>query len=137
VHGRVESDERVRQILQPERDFGISDAAVVGRLQGAAASQAARLRDWLEAQAAARRKVYGYGAASRVVASKLDMGRRWLIAPPATSGHVAAAPEPHAKAVRFATCNLVEVAAAELSWLANFNCNETQAGVGKNTKLLM
>ena len=52
-------------------------------------------------------------------------------------GRVAAAPEPHAKAVRFATCNLVEVASAELSWLANFNCNETQAGVGKNTKLLM
>ena len=26
---------------------------------------------------------------------------------------------------------------AELSWLADFNCNETQAGVGKNTKLLM
>ena len=81
VHGRVESDERVREILQRERDFGITDAAVVGRLQGAAESQAARLRDWLEAQAAARRKVYGYGAASRVVASKLDIGRRWLIAP--------------------------------------------------------
>jgi hypothetical protein len=67
----------------------------------------------------------------------MDFGRRWLIAPGDEHGQVAAAPEPHAKAVRLATCNLVEVASAELSWLANFNCSETQAGVGRNTKLLM
>jgi hypothetical protein len=64
VHGRVESDERVSEILQRERGFGITDPAVVGRLQRAAESQATQLRNRLEAQAGPRRKVYGYGAAS-------------------------------------------------------------------------
>jgi hypothetical protein len=68
VHGRVEPDQRVRSIAQRENDFGITDAAVVGSLQGAAKRHAARLRDWLEAQAESRRAVYGYGAASRVPA---------------------------------------------------------------------
>jgi hypothetical protein len=68
VHGRVESDGRVREILHREASFGITDAAVVGRLQQATDSHASRLRNWLEAQARARRKVYGYGAASRAVA---------------------------------------------------------------------
>jgi hypothetical protein len=68
VHGRVEPDQRVCEILQRERDFGITDADVVGRLQAMAQGHAARLRDWLESQAASRRTVYGYGAASRVPA---------------------------------------------------------------------
>jgi hypothetical protein len=68
VHGRVEPDERVRSIAKREKDFGITDAAVVGSLQTAAHRHAARLRDWLEAQAEGQRTVYGYGAASRVPA---------------------------------------------------------------------
>jgi hypothetical protein len=68
VHGRVRSDERVRQILEREASFGITDAAVVGGLQQAADSHAAQLRGWLGAQREGGLKVYGYGAASRAVA---------------------------------------------------------------------
>lgn len=68
VHGRVESDERVRELLRREADFGIADPAVVGRLQSATDSHARRLRDWLIAQGGSGRTVYGYGAASRAVA---------------------------------------------------------------------
>jgi hypothetical protein len=68
VHGWVEPDERVDDILNRERNFGITDPAVVGRLQAMTENHAARLRDWLEAQAASRCTVYGYGAASRVPA---------------------------------------------------------------------
>jgi hypothetical protein len=68
VHGWVDPDERVDDILNRERDFGVTDPTVVGRLQATAESHAARLRDWLEAQAASRCTVYGYGAASRVPA---------------------------------------------------------------------
>jgi C-methyltransferase C-terminal domain len=68
VHGSVEPDARADEILERERDFGITEPSVVGGLQAAAESHAARLRDWLEAQARSGRKVYGYGAASRVPA---------------------------------------------------------------------
>ncbi len=68
VHGRCGPDEQTRQMLMQEREFGITDPAVVGGLQSAAESHAGRLRSWLEDQAGKRRTVYGYGAASRVPA---------------------------------------------------------------------
>ncbi|WP_292975971.1 transferase [Mycobacterium sp.] len=68
VHGSVEPDRRVQDILRREREFGITEPAVVGRLQRVAESHAARLRYWLEAQARSGRRVYGYGASSRVPA---------------------------------------------------------------------
>jgi hypothetical protein len=82
VHGRVEPDERVREILQREANFGTTDAAVVAQLQQATDNHAARLRNWLEAQAGARRQVYGYGAASRAVAlfSIARIDRQLLVA---------------------------------------------------------
>jgi hypothetical protein len=82
VHDRVESDERVREILHREANFGITDAAVVAQLQQATDGHAARLRNWLETQAGARRQVYGYGAASRAVAlfSIAGVDRRLLVA---------------------------------------------------------
>ena len=67
VHGRLEPDERVKDILRRERDFGITDAKVVRLLQREAREHAARLRDWL-ATHGRRHTVYGYGAGSRVVA---------------------------------------------------------------------
>jgi hypothetical protein len=68
VPGRRASDDRVREVLNRERDFGITDPKVVGALQQAAESHAARLRNWLEDRATSRRTVYGYGAASRIPA---------------------------------------------------------------------
>lgn len=68
VHGVAEPDEHVRDILRREREFGITDPSVVGRLQRAAEVHAERLRSWLETQRRNRRPVYGYGAASRVPA---------------------------------------------------------------------
>jgi hypothetical protein len=68
VHGRAEPDERINDILNRERDFGVTDPSVVGRLQAMAEGHAARLREWLEAQADGCRTVYAYGAASRVPA---------------------------------------------------------------------
>lgn len=68
VHGQVEPDKRVRDIVQHERDFGITNPAVVQTLQGAVEDHTAQLRDWLLTQSRAQRKVYGYGAGSRVVA---------------------------------------------------------------------
>ena len=67
VHGRLEPDGRVKDILQRERDFGITDAKVVRLLQREAHDHAARLRDWL-ATHGRQHTVYGYGAGSRVVA---------------------------------------------------------------------
>jgi hypothetical protein len=82
VHGWVEPDQQVTEILQREQDFGVTDPAVVGRLQGAAESHATRLRSWLEAQAAEHRTVYGYGASSRVPAlfSIAGIDRRLIVA---------------------------------------------------------
>ena len=68
VHGEVTPDERVQDILAREDAFGITDPGVVGRLQDTARERAARLRNWLEKQAADGLTVYGYGAASRVPA---------------------------------------------------------------------
>ncbi|OSC40980.1 class I SAM-dependent methyltransferase [Mycobacterium decipiens] len=68
VHDQVEPDDRVKNILRRERDFGITDPAVIARLQQAAETHAVALRDWLVAQADNRRMVYGYGAGSRVPA---------------------------------------------------------------------
>lgn len=80
VHGSAEPDERAADILRRERAFGITDAAVVGRLQCAAERHATQLRDWLLAQATDRRTVYGYGAGSRVVSlfSLAGIDRRLL-----------------------------------------------------------
>lgn len=68
VPGKVEPDQRVGAILKRESGFGITDPAVVRRLQYCAQDHVAQLRDWLVAQASAQRTVYGYGAGSRVVA---------------------------------------------------------------------
>lgn len=68
VHGRRRPDQLVGRVLQREREFGITDPAVVGGLQPAAQSHAAQLRSWLEDEAESGRAVYGYGAASRVPA---------------------------------------------------------------------
>lgn len=82
VHGRIEPDERVREILRREAEFGITDAALVGRLQQATDSHAERLRNWLSSQVGAGRQVYAYGAASRAVAlfSIAGVDRRLLMA---------------------------------------------------------
>ncbi|MCV7381974.1 transferase [Mycobacterium alsense] len=66
VHGPAEPDQRARAILAREHDSGITDPTAVRRLQCAAERHAARLRDWLVAQAAVGQTVYGYGAGSRV-----------------------------------------------------------------------
>lgn len=68
VHGRVEPDESVEDILRREASFGITDAGVVGSLQRVAQEDGRRLRMWLEAEQDCGRVVYGYGAASRAVA---------------------------------------------------------------------
>ncbi len=68
VHGRVEPDDRATDILKRESRFGITEPSVIGRLQWAVERHAARVRDWLLEQALDGRKVYGYGAGSRVPA---------------------------------------------------------------------
>ena len=68
VHGRAAPDERVKDILERERDFGVTDATVIRRLQQAVETHATGLRDWLMAQADNKFSVYGYGAGSRVPA---------------------------------------------------------------------
>lgn len=80
VHGQTEPDRRVSAILKRELDFGITDPIVIGQLQHAVENHATRLRDWLEAQAADRQTVYGYGASSRVAAlfSIAEIDRRLI-----------------------------------------------------------
>jgi asparagine synthetase B (glutamine-hydrolysing) len=56
----------VRRILAGEA--GITQPAVLRTLQRAADDHCRALREWLERQADAGRRVYGYGAASRAVA---------------------------------------------------------------------
>jgi hypothetical protein len=68
VHGRVEPDDRANDILEREWEFGVTEPAVVGRLQQTAERHATRLRNWLVAQADSGRTIYGYGAGSRVPA---------------------------------------------------------------------
>lgn len=67
VHGHADADESVQRILAAEEALGITDSAVVSGLQRSADVHAASLRGWLEAEAAAGRRVQAYGAASRAV----------------------------------------------------------------------
>jgi hypothetical protein len=67
VHGDVRPDEETAQILRREAEMGITSPGVVGALQRSADHQAGGLRVWLEKEAKAGRRVYGYGAASRAV----------------------------------------------------------------------
>ena len=68
VHGRGEPRESVRRILAAESRMGITSPHVMHRLQRRADNHARSLRSWLEEEAAAGRKVFAYGAASRAVA---------------------------------------------------------------------
>ena len=68
VHGDVLPDERTAGLLRLEAEMGITRAEVVGALQRSADDHAALLRAWLQSQADAGRRVYGYGAASKAVA---------------------------------------------------------------------
>jgi hypothetical protein len=68
VHGRVERDASVDDVLQREKDFGVTEPAVLRNLQRAVDSHAAQLREWLVAQADKKHSVYGYCAGSRVPA---------------------------------------------------------------------
>ncbi|AKK26605.1 methyltransferase domain-containing protein [Mycobacterium sp. EPa45] len=65
-HGHLAPPASVRRILAGEK--AITDPAAVGRLQQATDAHCRRLREWLELQAAQRRRVFAYGAASRAVA---------------------------------------------------------------------
>jgi C-methyltransferase C-terminal domain/Putative zinc binding domain len=68
VAGQVTPDASVREILDYEARFGVTDPDVVAGLQRATNSHAICLRDWLDARADAGERVYAYGAASRAVA---------------------------------------------------------------------
>ena len=68
VHGDAERDESVVRILAAEDAQGITNAAVVRRLQRSADHHVESLRRWLEGEAAEGRTVLAYGAASRAVA---------------------------------------------------------------------
>lgn len=82
VPARVDPDRRVRDILDREAAFGVTDPEVVARLQHATDFHTGRLRDWLADHAAAGRRVYAYGAASRAVAlfSLAGVDRRAIVA---------------------------------------------------------
>lgn len=67
-HGQHPPDAQLRRLLAAERAFGITDPAVGGRLQQATDRHVDWLRTWLRAGAAAGRRSYAYGAASRAVA---------------------------------------------------------------------
>ena len=62
------ADDSVDALLERERNAGVCDPAIVGRLQDAMQSHAERVREWLVAASADGRRVLGYGAASRAVA---------------------------------------------------------------------
>ncbi|MFF0490359.1 class I SAM-dependent methyltransferase [Nocardia sp. NPDC004068] len=79
VPWRAAPDARVRRVLDAET--GLTDPAVLSRLQAEADRQAEHLRCWLEREAAAGRRVHAYGAASRAVALFARAGlRRSLLA---------------------------------------------------------
>jgi hypothetical protein len=82
VHGDVLPDERTLHLLRREAEMGITSPEVVGALQQSADDHAGRLRVWLENEAAAGRRVYGYGAASKAVPllSHARIDRRLLVA---------------------------------------------------------
>ncbi|WP_067824454.1 class I SAM-dependent methyltransferase [Nocardia inohanensis] len=66
VHPPTAADASVRRILATEST--VVEPDTVRSLQLAADRQARALREWLESEAAAGRRVYAYGAASRAVA---------------------------------------------------------------------
>jgi hypothetical protein len=66
VHGEVEPDQTVRTVLAAEAEH--TEVAALRQLQHTTDRHAASLREWLEAAAARRQRVYAYGAASRAVA---------------------------------------------------------------------
>ncbi|NTY60247.1 transferase [Mycolicibacterium sphagni] len=66
THGQTPPPTSVRRIVADEA--GITQPAVLRTLQRAADDHCRALREWLERQADAGRRVYGYGAASRAVA---------------------------------------------------------------------
>ncbi len=61
-------DDSVRSLLAAERSVGVTDAAVLGRLQQDSRDRAEGLRSWLIGERDAGRIVLGYGAASRAIA---------------------------------------------------------------------
>ena len=67
VHGEVEPDESVRQLLNKEQEMGITTPETLYTLQELADQDVKVLRDWLEEQAAAGQTVYAYAAASKAV----------------------------------------------------------------------
>ena len=69
VHGRRPNPtNRCSASSRPEDALGITDPAVVGRLQHGADGHVESLRSWLGGERAAGRTVLAYGAASRAVA---------------------------------------------------------------------
>ncbi|MGY4648079.1 transferase [Mycobacterium sp. URHB0021] len=68
VHGEADPDESVLSILDTENAMGITSPVVVGSLQSTADWHIDSLRIWLEEEADAGRRIFGYGAASRAVA---------------------------------------------------------------------
>jgi hypothetical protein len=68
VHGAAEPDASVRRILDTEKSLDITSPDTMGGLQAAADQHVAAMRTWLEREAAAGRRILGYGAASRAVA---------------------------------------------------------------------
>jgi SAM-dependent methyltransferase len=61
------SDDSVLQILDEERELGITKPEYVGQLQDSAYASAHSLKSWITDQKASSRDVFGYGAASRAV----------------------------------------------------------------------
>jgi hypothetical protein len=82
VHGAAAPDTSVQRILEAENSLGITSPVTLGSLQTTADWHIDSLRIWLEAEAAAGRKVFGYGAASRAVAlfSRAGLNPRLLAA---------------------------------------------------------
>jgi hypothetical protein len=58
----------VEKLLADDAKIGVRDPAVLGGLQRDSQARVGGLRAWLEAQRSDRRKVLGYGAASRAIA---------------------------------------------------------------------
>ncbi len=68
VHGEADPDASVMSILDTENAMGITSPVTVGSLQSTADWHIDSLRIWLEEEADAGRRIFGYGAASRAVA---------------------------------------------------------------------
>jgi hypothetical protein len=82
VHGAADPDASVQRILDTENSLGITSPVRLGSLQKAADWHVDSLRTWLEVEAAAGRRILGYGAASRAVAlfSRAGLNSRLLAA---------------------------------------------------------